>query len=274
MATSEEKTVIYQKKGKIAYITLNRPRVLNAVNQQMYLELADAWVSVRDDSDVWVAILSGAGRCFSSGMDVKEARSRDDDKEARGRAEGGEPRPSISRAGPRRLMSGIEVWKPIIAACHGYVYGTALELAMSCDFRIAADNAIFGLPEALRALIPVLGVTAKMPFYLPFPMALDMCLLGEDITAEDAYRVGFVKKVVSQDELIPTAEALANRIVDSLSPLVISLTKQLLYSRMKVALAEGTPLEAILGSIEQQSEDAAEGRRAFVEKRKPEYKGR
>lgn len=258
----------YERKGRTAYITLNRPEAFNAVNITVAQELTQAWVNVRDDPEVWTAIVTGTGdRAFSAGYDLKEVN------ELRTQAEK-ENRPMVlpvlDMIWP---MRGLEVWKPFIAAINGLAFGAGLELALACDIRIAAEHASFGLPEVKQAIIPAGGGTQRLPRLIPFGIALEAILTGDAINAQDAYRLGLVNKVVPKAELMSAAEAMANRINEN-GPLAVRAAKEAAYRGARVPLDEGLRMETIFFLKAAMSEDAAEGPRAFSEKRKPVYKGR
>jgi len=259
--------VIYEKKAHTAYITLNRPEVMNAINVETARGLADAWANVRDDPEVWTAIVTGAGdRAFSAGADLKEIAS------LRMQAEqGGEsPETTLLQFVPMRRP---EVYKPFIAAINGVATGGGLELALICDIRIAAEDARLGLREVAQSLIPGWGGTQRLPRLIPFGLALEILITGDFISAQEAYRIGLVNKVVPFDELMPTAEALANRINEN-GPLAVRAAKEAAYRGVRMDLDEGLQLEASLMQSLIMSEDAKEGPLAFMMKRKPEYKGR
>ena len=193
-------TVVYAQKEKIAYITLNRPEVMNAMNRQMSQDLSVVWEDFRLDPDVWVAIVTGAGdKAFSSGADLR-------DRFVDGRQEMADQfwAPSVegSPAGRR------EIWKPIIAAINGYCLAGGLELALSCDLRIASENATFGMSEVLRGIIPGSGAQ-MLPRQIPYVKAVELLLTGDRIDAQEAYRIGLINKVVPLPELRPAAEEMA-----------------------------------------------------------------
>lgn len=259
--------VIYEKKGHTAYITLNRPEVRNAINMEAARGLADAWDSVRDDPDVWTAIVTGAGdQAFSAGADLKEIAS------LRMQGEQGSemPEATLLQLVPMRKPP---VFKPFIAAINGVATGGGLELALICDIRIASDNARLGLREVVQSLIPGWGGTQRLPRLVPFGLALEVLITGDFISAEEAYRVGLVNKVVPQGELMAAAEALADRINEN-GPLAVRAAKEAAYRGMQMSLEEGLELESTLIMNLMMSEDAMEGPTAFMMKRKPEYKGR
>jgi len=259
--------VIYEKKGHTAYITLNRPEVMNAINMETARGLADAWESVRDDPDVWTAIVTGIGdRAFSAGADLKEIASLRMQGE-----EGGElPEATLLQLVPMRKPP---VFKPFIAAINGVATGGGLELALICDIRIASENARLGLREVVQSLIPGWGGTQRLPRLIPFGIALEVLMTGDFISAEEAYRVGLVNKVVPQGELLAAAEALADRINEN-GPLAVRAAKESAYRGIQMSLEEGLELESTLILNLMMSEDAKEGPMAFMMKRKPEYKGR
>jgi enoyl-CoA hydratase/carnithine racemase len=260
--------VIYEKRDKIAHITLNRPEVLNAISSEVLNELTKAWIDVRDDPEVWVTIVTGAGeRAFSAGADLKEIGRAQAEAAAEGRPLS---LPSLSEICP---MRGLEVWKPFIAAINGIATGGGLELAMTCDIRIAADTARLGLMEAKQSLIPGWGGTQRLPRLVPFGKALEMLLTGDFIDAQEALRIGLVNKVVPATELIPTAEALANHLCEN-GPLAIRAVKEAAYRGVRMTLNEGLRLENLIVGGLLLTEDAKEGPRAFAEKRKPVYKAR
>jgi len=256
-------TLIYDKKGRIAYITINRPEVRNAINSEVWDGLIKAWISVRDDPEVWVAIVTGAGdKAFSAGQDLKEiAEWMMIPEEKR-------PPMPIPEITP---MRGLEVWKPFIAAINGICTGGGLELAMACDIRIAADNARLGLAEVRQAIMPGMSGTQKLPRLVPLAKALEMLMTGDFIDAQEAYRIGLVNKVVPLAELMPTAEALANRICEN-GPLAVRAVKEAASRGIEMSLADGLRLEQEIAQRLSRSKDSKEGPRAFAEKRKPVYR--
>jgi len=259
--------VIIEKRDRIAFITLNRPEAMNALSSELNEALEEAWLAVRDDPDIWCAIVTGAGdRAFSAGADLKEMSQR------RAGGEAGRER----RAGSKTfggLMDGIMVWKPVIAAVNGYCLAGGLELALACDIRIAASHASFGLSEVLRAIIPGAGGTQRLSRYIPFGVALEILLTGQRIDAEQAYRLGLVNRVVPLPELMPAAEALARRINEN-GPLAVRAIKEAAYRGRDLPLREGLRLEGLFSQLIHYTEDSKEGPLAFAEKRRPVYKGK
>jgi len=257
--------LVYEKKGRIAYITLNRPEVLNAMNFEVWGALVKAWADVRDDPDVWVAIVTGAGdKAFCAGQDLKELAAW---LMTAHHQRSAPPIPEISP------MRGMQVWKPFVAAINGICTGGGLELAMACDIRIAADTARLGLAEVKRGVIAGNSGTQKLIRLVPFAKALEMLMTGDFIDASEAYRIQLVNKVVPFDRLLPEAEALASRICEN-GPMAVRAVKELAYRGIDMRLEEGLDLELEISQRVALTEDAREGPRAFTEKRKPDWKAR
>ena len=260
--------VLYERRRRLAIITLNRPEALNALNASLRRELHDAFLSFRDDPDAWVAIVTGSGeRAFSAGADLKEMSAG---RQAELTGDRADPfweaeRPSLNR--------GLTIWKPIIAAINGYCLAGGLELALACDMRIAVEHARFGLTEVLRGIIPGGGGTQRLPRTVPFGIALQMMLTGEHIDAQEAHRIGLVNRVVSADRLMAEAEALAEQMCAN-APLSTRAIKEAAYRGINVSLDEGLRIEAFLSRIIRTTEDSREGPRAFAEKRPAQFKGR
>lgn len=258
--------IIYEKRGHIAIITINRPERMNACDPATNIELYRAWTDFRDDDDLWVAILTGAGdRAFSAGNDLKAMA----EAQAQGRSTASVHLP-VPFGG---MTERVEIWKPMIAAINGHCLAGGLEMALACDIRIAADHATFGLPEPQRAIIPGAGGTQRLPRYIPMAWAMEMLLTGRPIDAETALRCGLVSRVVPLAELMPTALRIAEEICQN-GPLAVRAIKELALRGRDMPLAHGLALEDAFSREIVRTEDAQEGPRAFVEKRRPEYKGR
>ena len=254
--------LLYEKKERIAYITLNRPEALNALNPDVIQELSQALTDFRDDSQLLVAIITGAGeRAFCAGADIATTI----------------PMLKSMRSEwwrlPATIFRGLDVWKPIIAAINGHALGGGLELALSCDIRIAAEKATFGVPEVTLGLIPGFGGTQRLPRVIPTAIAAEMLLTGRSINAQEAYRIGLVNKVVPLPELMPAAEEMANRLCQ-LPPLAVRAAKEAMLRGLDLTLEEGLRLETKIEDFVMSTEDADEGPKAFLEKRKPVFKGR
>ncbi|MBI2831409.1 MAG: enoyl-CoA hydratase/isomerase family protein [Chloroflexi bacterium] len=259
--------ITYEKKGKTAIITLNRPESYNAINSEIWKGLLEYWLAVRDDPEVWTLIVTGAGeKAFCAGVDLKETAERKAQADTEGR-------PFVSAMPEVTPMKGMDLPKPVIAAINGIAAGGGLELALACDIRIAAEHARLGLPEVARGLIPAAGGTQRIPRLIPFGLALEMLMTGDFINAQEAYRVCLVNRVVPADQLLPSALALADKINQN-GPLAVRAVKEAAYRGMQMPLAEGLYMEALMLGRVRQSEDAWEGPRAFAEKRKPLFKGR
>ena len=259
--------IIYEKKEQTAIITINRPDARNALNSEAWQGLADYWSSAKDDPDVWTVIVTGAGeKAFCAGADLKETAERKAQAEKEGR-------PFVSAMPEVTPMKGMDMPKPVIAAINGVAVGGGLELALACDIRIVADHARLGLPEVAQGLIPAAGGTQRLPRFVPFGIALEILMTGNIITAQEAYRIGLVNKVVPLSELMPSAQAIADKINEN-GPLAVRAVKESAYRGTQMPLSEGLHLEKLLLNRVRQSEDSWEGPRAFAEKRKPVYKGR
>ena len=247
--------LLYEKRNQIAYFTLNRPEALNAFNGELIEALGDALVDYRDDPSLLVAIMTGAGRAFSVGADLKEMTSE-------GRSAGTRPIPSLIRK---------EVWKPMIAAIDGYAFGAGgFGMSLQCDIRLATERSRLGDLAA-----PVGGVGAlSLLNMIPMGEALRILLTGTHISAEEAYRIGLIQKVLPDREaLIREAEAIAEEI-KLCAPLSVQAVRRIAYTRFSSPPNEIQELEQSLRKQLSQTEDAKEGPRAFAEKRKPIWKMR
>lgn len=247
-------TVEYKKNGKIAIISLNRPDVLNAQNAQLHHDLNDALLDFRDDSNLWVGIIKGNGRAFSAGADIKDFT----------------PATTNINVGFRRIRAE-QIWKPFIAAIHGYCLGGGLQLAMECDLRIAAYDARFGYPEVLIGFFPGSECTLRLPRYINRTHVMELMLTGKQIDAEEAYRMGLINLVVPQDELMQAALSWAESICEA-GPLGVQATKEMIIRGYDMTWEDGMKLEAKLVTHVRNSKDFQEGTRAFMNKRKPLFK--
>jgi enoyl-CoA hydratase/carnithine racemase len=255
--------ITYEKKGRIAYVTINRPQRMNAVDPDTSRELLQAFSAFRDDAEVWVSILTGAGeKAFSAGADLVAM--------AQAFAGGAARFFDVPFGG---ITRDFQTWKPMIAAINGHCLAGGLELALRCDIRVAAEHATFGLPEPTRAIMPGAGGTQRLPRAIPLAFAMEILLTGGRIDAPTALRWGLVSHVVPLAELMPKAEEIANAICEC-GPLAVRAIKQAAYQGLDMTLEEGLALEAKLMADVLRTEDARQGPLAFAQKRKPEYKGR
>jgi enoyl-CoA hydratase/carnithine racemase len=261
---SDYEFIKYEKADRIAYLTINRPDVMNALHPPASLELSQAWDDFEQDNDVWIAIITGAGdRAFSAGMDLRYRAANEGERVAMpGSGFGG-------LTNPRERS----VAKPIIAAVNGYALGGGLELAMACDIIIAADTAQLGLPEAKRGIVPGAGGMHRLPRQIPFRVALGYMLTGRHMTAQEAYQWGLVNEVVPAAELIATAEKWAREILEC-APLSVRAIKQAATLGMDMSLEEAYNTRFPAQEAMQGSEDSREGPRAFAERRKPVWQAR
>lgn len=252
-------TVLYEREGRVATITYNRPEALNAINQELRDDLNAAWVTFRDDEEAWVAIVTGAGRAFSAGADLRSA--------ARPAGATHWETPSLTS-----LESGIEVWKPVIAAVNGYCLGFALTLVAACDFVIASERAEFGFPE-VRIGVPTIQGAVRMPGRVGWQNAMELLLIGERVSAERAKEMGLAGKVVPHERLMDEAKALAARLCQS-APLAVRATKEVAWRGHQLPFVDAIRFGETMRRVAGATEDAAEGLQAAREKRTPEWKGR
>lgn len=247
----------------VALITLNRPERLNAIDADGYRQLSEAWTRVRDDRDVRVAVVTGAGdRSFSTGADLKSFITAPSDLSE-----------FWNTQRDQLLNRGLEVWKPIIAAVNGYCLGGGLTLMLATDIRIAAEHATFALAEAKRGIVAANGGTQRVLAQLPYAIGMELLLTGERFDAATAERWGLVNRVVALDALLPTAMDYAQRIAAN-APLAVQAAKELAVRARDLDLASGLRLEQAINRLLQFSEDAQEGPAAFAEKRPARFEGR
>ncbi len=251
----EFETITYDRKGPVAYVTLNRPEKLNAMNGTLHRELAEAWTNFRDDESLLVAILSGNGRCFSAGADLTERAT-----------------------GPYRYTGDFpditqtrKLYKPVIAALHSHVVGYGLWIALDADIRIATEDASFWLPEPQWGIATI--PAAWFPKIMPWAIASELLLLAGRVSAQRAYDVGMINRIVPADRLMEEAEKIAQRFCE-LSPAAVQGMKE---SMVKASSLDYRALDQITEHVQTRvmnSEDRREGARAFLEKRHGAWPGR
>jgi len=260
--------ILFAKDERVVTITINRPEAMNAIDPETHQELCDAWIRFRDDTDSWVAILTGAGeKAFSAGADLKKLIPQAFAGGGTGRGR------SHNDYGLGGLTRNLEIWKPIIAAVNGHALAGGLELALASDLRIAAEHATFGLTETRWAIMPGAGGTQRLPRAVPLAKAMEMFLMAETIGAPEAHRLGLVNAVVPLPDLLSTARRWAQTICER-GPLAVRAAKEAIIRGLSLPLADGLRLEAFLSGTLRGTEDAAEGPRAFAEKRRPVFRAR
>ena len=255
--------VVYEKKGLIAYVTLNRPKVLNALNQATWRDLQTAFEAARRDDDVRGVILTGAGdKAFIAGADIGELSTISAVEAERSSSYG------------QTVLNLIEnLGKPVIAAINGFALGGGCETAMACTIRIAVESAKFGQPEVKLGLLPGGGGTQRLPRLVGKGRALQVILTGEIINAQEAYRIGLVNEVVPAADLIARAEAILKQIFSN-APIAVKYSLEAVNKGMETSQAEGFALEASFFGLCAATEDKKEGTSAFLAKRAPQFQGR
>ncbi|MCX7966713.1 MAG: enoyl-CoA hydratase-related protein [Syntrophorhabdaceae bacterium] len=251
----------FQKEGHIAIFTINRPEKKNALNVHCMKLLTEALINFRDDDELWVGIITGKGDVFSAGMDIDDflpmIRNTPHKKWIR----------------PTAIMRGMELFKPIIAACNGLTYGGGFEIALACDIIVASSNAIFALPEVRVGICPGGGGTVRLPRMIPYKWAAQILFTGKPITAEEAYRIGLINKIVPPDKLMDEAKKMAHEICEA-SPIAVRCAKELMIRGMGMSFEEALRMEDDIQTYILNTEDCKEGFQAFFEKRRPRWKGK
>lgn len=248
-------TVIYEVRNHIAYITLNRPEALNALNHELSAALEETWYAYDADPDAWVAILTANGRAFCSGADLRQRNS--------------ETAPTSHRP-THSLGHGVDIYKPIVVGVHGYCLAAGIDLVLPCDIRVAGESAQFGMTMTRVGVMASTGAS-QLPRSIPWAHAMEMLLTGERIGAQEAYRIGLVNKVVPDADILATCEEYAAKILRN-SPTAVRLTKEAaIRGRDASTMAESLKIGFGIQRVMRATPDAKEGPRAFVEKRDPQW---
>ena len=258
-----EELVLVEKELPLAVITINRPKALNALNSKVLASLDRILDSLNEDDEVRVVIITGAGdKAFVAGADIAEMSEMSP-------LEG----TNFSRLGQVVFRKVQDLKKPVIAAVNGYALGGGSELALACDFAYASENAKFGLPEVTLGIFPGFGGTQRLPRLIGKGRAKELILTGKMISAQEAYEMGIVNKIVSQDKLLEKVKEVAGLIAKN-GPIALSIAKSLVDVGYDLPLDDGCILESRSFGMCCATEDKKEGMKAFLEKRKPVFKGR
>jgi enoyl-CoA hydratase/carnithine racemase len=255
--------ILLEKKSAIAYVTINRPAKLNALNMATMEELRAAFIDIKSDTATRIVILTGSGdKAFIAGADIGELSKND--------AVTGK---EYTHRGQSVLDLIENLGKPVIAAINGFALGGGCELAMACTMRLASENAKLGQPEVKLGIIPGYGGSQRLPRLVGKGLAMQLVLTGEMITAQEAHRIGLVNEITAAAELIPRAEAIAKKIIAN-APLAVQYAMEAVNHGIETTLSEGLYLEAALFGVCCATEDKQEGTTAFLEKRPPNFKGK
>ena len=247
----------------IATITINRPERMNAMDAEHYKGLSQAWMRVRDDTEIRVAIITGAGeKSFSAGADIKSFLT----------SPTGMDEMWLTQR-DQLLNRGLEVWKPVIAAVNGYCLAGGMTLLLGTDIRVAAEHATFNIAEVKRGILPGNGGTQRILDQLPYAIGMELLLTGDAIDAQKALHYGLINKVVPKEKLMETAREYAKKIAAN-APLAVQAAKEMAVRSREMDRTTGLRFEAVINRMLQFTEDAKEGPAAFAEKRPPNFKGR
>ncbi|MEQ9451225.1 MAG: enoyl-CoA hydratase-related protein [Pseudomonadales bacterium] len=265
--------LIYEKRGGVAYLTMNRPERRNALSPQMVVEMAAAWQDFRDDNDARVAVLTGAGdKAFCSGADLglliplfsraREAEDEYDEALIKDR--------SLMQIA---LLRDFELYKPVVAAINGFALAGGTEILQATDIRLSVPTGEFGLTEVSRGIVPGGGSLVRLARQIPYCKAMEILLLGDKMPADEALRIGLINEIVPRDNLQTRANEIAQRIAEN-GPLAVAACKEAVIRTSGLELDEAFNIENEVSRRIMRTEDAKEGPRAFVEKRRPQFKGR
>ncbi len=255
-------SIDFSLENRIATVTINRPERMNALDAEHYQALSDAWVRVRDDPEILVAVITGAGeRSFSAGADLKSFINAPPSLGSLMNTQQGQ-----------LLNRGLEVWKPVVAAINGHCLAGGMTLMLATDIRVCVDHATFGVPEVKRGILPANGGTQRLTQQLPHAIAMELLLLGDSIDAHTALRWGLVNRVVPADALMVTALDLAQRLARN-APLAVQAAKELALRSRDMDLSSGLRMEQMMLRLLQGSDDVATSTQAFAQKQQPAFKG-
>lgn len=262
----------FEQRGGIAWVTINRPERRNTWTPEAFVLLSDAWAEIQSNKSIVAAVLTGTGdKAFCAGGDLGEliplftgAKTAKSELEKRFMAD--------LSVMDKALLKNSELYKPIIAAVNGLAMGGGCEILQACDIRIAADHATFALPEVKRAIVPGGGSMARLARQIPYPMAMEMMLTGEPVSAQQALQFGFLNRVVPAAELEATVNTMAEGLALN-GPLAMQAIKEAVLRSSGVPMREAFAIEQECSGRVMASKDAQEGPRAFMEKRKPNYVG-
>jgi enoyl-CoA hydratase len=255
--------ILLEKKNAIAYVTVNRPKVLNALNMATMEEMRAAFHDIKNDASIRVVIFTGSGeKAFIAGADIGELAKHD-------AASGKE----YTHRGQSVLNLIENLGKPVIACINGFALGGGCEIAMACTMRLASENAKLGQPEVKLGIIPGYGGTQRLPRLVGKGIAMQLVLTGEIISAQEAHRIGLVNEVTAPADLVRRAEAIAQKIIAN-APLAVQYAMEAVNRGMEMTLQEGLYLEAVLFAVSCSTDDKTEGTKAFLEKRQAQFKGK
>ena len=262
-------TVDFEVNNKIATITLNRPESLNAMTPEMYKKLSESWVEVRDNPDIWVAVIAGAGQpnrppekqVFCAGADLKRTITRKSENY------------SFWQTQEDQILNrGLEVWKPVVAAVNGLCLAGGMTLLLATDIRIGSEHSAYDLSEVKRGILPGNGGTQRTIRQLPYPIAMEVLLMGGRLSADRAAQFGLINEVVPHDKVMEVAQDRA-AVLRDMPPLAVRAIKELSVRGQDIPLYDGIRLEQAISAKLHTTDDAKEGPRAFAEKRMPEFTG-
>jgi enoyl-CoA hydratase/carnithine racemase len=255
-------TVRYERDGHVVTITYNRPEALNAINGELREDLNAAWLRFRDDTEAWVAIVTGAGRAFCAGADLRDGAG----------SVGTWPGSFWEVPTINSFESGLEVWKPTIAAVNGYCLGYGLTLVTACDFVVASERAEFGFPE-VRIGVPTIVGAIRLPKKIGMQPALELLLTGDRIDAARAKEIGLALDVVPHDDLLPAARRLADRLCQG-APLAVRAVKEMAYRGQQLPWTDAVRMGETMRRVVLATDDAREGGLAARERRPPRWQGK